>query len=62
MPQLTFPIPSGELTLTVVVGHNRKALAARIAAGLALPSPIWTKGLIDTGTNVTSRRTEKETL
>ena len=53
MPQLTFPIPSGELTLLVMVGHNRKALAAVVAAGQALPPPIWTKGVADTGTNVT---------
>jgi hypothetical protein len=53
MPQLTFPIPSGELTLLVMVGHNQKALAALIAAGQPLPPPIWTKGVVDTGTNVT---------
>jgi hypothetical protein len=53
MPQLTFAIPSGELKLTVVIGHNRKDLAVRLAAGQALPSPVWTTGVIDTGTNVT---------
>jgi hypothetical protein len=54
MAQLTFPIPSGELKLTVIVGHNRKALAAVLAAGQPPPSPIWTTGVVDTGTNVTS--------
>ena len=53
MPQLTCPIASGELTLTVVVGHNRKALTAVVGAGQTLPPPIWTRGVIDTGTNVT---------
>src|SRR5207244_420298 len=53
MAQLTFPIPSGELTLAVVIGHNRKALTALLAAGQAFPSPIWTMGVIDTGSNIT---------
>jgi hypothetical protein len=53
MPQLTFAIPSGELTLSVMVGHNQKALAAVIAAGQALLAPLWTKGVVDTGTNIT---------
>jgi hypothetical protein len=53
MPQLTFVFPSGELKLTVIVGHNRKDLGVRLAAGQALPSPVWTTGVIDTGTNVT---------
>jgi hypothetical protein len=53
MPQLTFAIPSGELKLAVVIGHNRQHLAGLLAAGQALPAPIWTTGVIDTGTNVT---------
>ena len=53
MPQLVFPIPSGELTLEVMVGHTQKALAPVIAAGPGAAAPLWTKGVIDTGTNVT---------
>ncbi|HVS39192.1 MAG TPA: aspartyl protease family protein [Gemmataceae bacterium] len=53
MPQLQFPIPSGELTLTVVVGPNRNALAAVMASGMALPPLVWTTGVVDTGTNIT---------
>lgn len=37
----------------MVIGHNRKSLAVRLAAGQALPSPIWTRGVVDTGSNVT---------
>jgi hypothetical protein len=53
MPQLTFAIPAGELTLTVVVGHNRKALLQLLAAGQPPPAPLWTTALVDTGSNVT---------
>lgn len=53
MSQLTFPILSDELTLPVLIGHNRKALAVLLAAGGALPSPVSTKAVVDTGTNVT---------
>lgn len=53
MAQLTFPIPSGELKLTVVIGHSRNALSVLLAAGQAPPAPIWTTGVVDTGTNVT---------
>jgi hypothetical protein len=52
MAQLTFPIVSRELKLRVLIGHNRPALARLIAAG-QLPAPVWTKGVLDTGTNIT---------
>jgi hypothetical protein len=41
MAQFTFLIRSGELRLTVLIGHDHNALAALIAAGKALPPPIW---------------------
>jgi len=54
MPQLTFPLSSsGELTLTVVIGHGRKALLGFLAARQPIPRPAWTTGVIDTGTNIT---------
>ena len=53
MPGLTFPVTSGELILTVVVGHNRDALEKRVASGQPLPSPVLARAVIDTGTNVT---------
>jgi hypothetical protein len=52
MSQLTFAITSGELRLAVVIGHNRKDLATRLAAGQPVPAPIWTMGVVDTATNV----------
>jgi hypothetical protein len=39
--------------LAVVIGHNRKHLAGRLAAGQPLQAPVWTTGVIDTGTNIT---------
>jgi hypothetical protein len=53
MPQLIFPIPSGELKLSVLISYNQNALAAMIATGQALPAPLWAIGVIDTGTNIT---------
>jgi hypothetical protein len=53
MAQLTFAFPSGEPKLTVVVGHGRNALSTLLAAGQPIPQPIWTGGVIDTGSNVT---------
>jgi hypothetical protein len=53
MPQLTFALSSGELKLAVIVGHSRKALAQVLATGQPPPSPLWTTGVVDTGTNVT---------
>jgi hypothetical protein len=53
MAKLTFGIPKGELTLKVLVGHNYKHQKTLLAAGQPLPRPVWTTGVIDTGTNVT---------
>jgi hypothetical protein len=53
MDQLTFEKPAGDLTLTVVVGHGRRALLDHLASGQQPPSPVWTTGVVDTGTNVT---------
>jgi hypothetical protein len=53
MPQLTFPIPADELRLNVVLGHNRKALKAILAAGQSIPKPLWASAVIDTGSNIT---------
>jgi hypothetical protein len=51
--QLIFPITTFELKLPVVIGPNRKALVAFLAAGQPLPRPVWTTGVVDTGSNVT---------
>lgn len=39
--------------MTVVVGLYHQAMVDRLAAGLSLPAPIWTTGVIDTGSTVT---------
>ena len=54
MSQLTFPIQLGELKLAVVVGLHHQAMVDRLTAGLPLAAPIWTKGVIDTGSTITS--------
>jgi hypothetical protein len=53
MPQYTYPIPAGELTLPLVIGLGADEAQGRISAGQALPSPVWGTGVIDTGTTVT---------
>jgi hypothetical protein len=52
MHQLTFPLQRNELKLTAVVGLHHQAMRDRLAAGLPLLSPVWTTGLIDTGSTV----------
>jgi hypothetical protein len=53
MAQLTFAIPSGELKLRVLIGHGRKAMIPLLAGGPPLPAPVWTEGVVDTGSNIT---------
>lgn len=53
MSQLTFPIPLAELTFSAVVSLSHQAMVDRLAAGLPAMPPIWTTGLIDTGSTVT---------
>ncbi|MGH7171518.1 MAG: aspartyl protease family protein [Gemmataceae bacterium] len=50
---MTFPLQAGELKLTVVVSLHHQAMVDRLAAGLSLPAPIWTNGVIDTGSSIT---------
>jgi hypothetical protein len=52
MSQLTFPIRQNELKLTVVIGLHHQAMTALAAAGQPLPAPVWTKGVIDTGSSI----------
>jgi hypothetical protein len=53
VPQYTYPIQAGELTLPVLIGLGSDEAVACLAAGQALPSLAWGMGVIDTGTNVT---------
>jgi hypothetical protein len=52
MAQLTFPLQQNELRLTVVVSLNQPEMAKLVAAGQPLPAPIWTTGMIDTGSDI----------
>ena len=58
MPQLTFPLQLGELKLTVVIGLYHQAMVDRIAAGLPPLAPVWTRGVIDTGSSITCVATD----
>jgi hypothetical protein len=52
MPLLTFPLPSHELTVSVVLGPNRPLMDACVASGQPVPV-VRATGVLDTGTNVT---------
>jgi hypothetical protein len=41
------------LKVPVLIGLNRKALTDLLAAGQPIPAPLWTDGVVDTGTNIT---------
>jgi hypothetical protein len=53
MPQLTFPITAAGLVADVRVNVDVATMQAALAAGKA-PSSISTRGLIDTGTDMTA--------
>ncbi|MBY0528218.1 MAG: hypothetical protein K2R98_32785, partial [Gemmataceae bacterium] len=53
MPQYTYSLQAGELTLPVLVGLGADEAQARITSGQLLPPLAWGTGVIDTGTNVT---------
>ena len=53
MPSYTFSIPSGELTLPVLVGLSAEETQAQLAAGKETPAPLWGTAAIDTGTSIT---------
>jgi hypothetical protein len=52
MSQLTFPLQQNELRLTAVVNLNQPVMAALVAVGQPIPAPIWTVGMIDTGSDI----------
>jgi hypothetical protein len=53
MPQYTYPIQAGELTLPALISVGAEEAQARVAAGQEPPEPIWGTAVIDTGTTVT---------
>jgi hypothetical protein len=54
MPKLVFPVLPDGLIVDVVIGLDRDTIAAQIAAGQPVTSPILTRGEVDTGTNVSA--------
>src|SRR5579862_8086053 len=54
MAQLTFPIKAAGLEVPVWIGLSGRAMNDLRAAGQSIPFPLQARGLIDTGTNVTS--------
>lgn len=54
MATLTFPIQPDGLICDVLIGLDGKATTALVAARQAVLAPILCRGLIDTGTDITS--------
>lgn len=54
MPKLTFPIRPDGLVCDVLIGLDGKTTTKLVAARQAILPPIPCRGLIDTGTDVTS--------
>src|SRR5262245_59152927 len=54
MPQVTLPVDPVGLLLGVVIGMDAGELASLLASGQPIPAPIFGRGLIDTGTDVTA--------
>ncbi len=54
MATLIFPVQSDGLICDVLIGLNDKATASLVASGQPIPAPILCRGLVDTGTDVTS--------
>ena len=54
MPQLTFPFDLNGMFVDVLICPGGKQLSDFQATGLPLPHPVWGRGVIDTGTNVTA--------
>lgn len=52
MSQLTFPLQQNELKVPAVISLNHAAISGLIAAGLPLPTPIWTTAIIDAGSSI----------
>ena len=54
MPQMTFPFDLEGMFVDVLVSCGSDHLARLLARGKPLPSPLWVRGMIDTGTNVSA--------
>lgn len=54
MPHLSFPVTADGLTLNVLIGLNDQETKALLAAGSAIPTPLWARAVIDSGSDVTA--------
>src|SRR5262245_2417121 len=54
MPTLTFPVSSAGLSLPVLIGLDGQTTTNRLRAGQRIQPPVLARGLLDTGTSVTS--------
>lgn len=54
MARLAFPVAADGICIDVVIGLSHSDMNALLDAGLPLLTPIKTRGLIDTGTTMTS--------
>src|SRR5262245_50646196 len=53
MPHLTFASSPDGPALQVLIGVNGRGSAALLAAGQPIPTPVWVRALLDTGTDIT---------
>ena len=54
MPQLTFPFDLNGLYVDVLVSCGSSRMRTLVDQNATIPPAIWTKGMIDTGTNVSA--------
>jgi hypothetical protein len=54
MPKLAFPVAPAGLTVPVLIGLDGQTTTALRSAGQAVRPPVLVRGLLDSGTNITS--------
>jgi hypothetical protein len=54
MPKIAFPVLPDGLLVDALIGLDGATTAAHIAAGQPVPAPLFARGEIDTGSNVTA--------
>ena len=54
MPQLSFPFDRNGMIVDVLLSCGGDRLKQLLAQNAPIPAPIWARGMIDTGTNVSA--------
>ncbi len=54
MPRLAFPVLPDGLLVDVLIGLDGATVVAQLAAGTPMTPPVWARGEIDTGSNMTA--------